>query len=106
MMAEIYHRGPIACGVAVTQAFLDYKGGVFKDTTGARDIDHDISLVGYGVTEDGEKYWVLRNSWGEFWGENGYARVLRGNNTIAVETDCAWATPLANSNTQFHTTTD
>lgn len=35
MMAEIYARGPIACGIAVTKEFLEYKNGVFKDTTGA-----------------------------------------------------------------------
>lgn len=35
MMAEIYTRGPIACGVAVTKEFLQYKGGIFRDTTGA-----------------------------------------------------------------------
>lgn len=35
MMAEIYARGPIACGVAVTKEFLQYNGGIFNDTTGA-----------------------------------------------------------------------
>lgn len=81
MMAEIAARGPIACGVAVTQELLDYKGGIFEDKTGASDIDHDISVVGYGE-ENGTKYWVVRNSWGEFWGENGFFRVVRGSNNI------------------------
>lgn len=35
MMAEIYARGPIACGVAVTKEFLQYKSGIFNDTSGA-----------------------------------------------------------------------
>ena len=36
MLAEIYARGPIACGVSVTEEFLQYKGGIFNDTTGAK----------------------------------------------------------------------
>lgn len=96
MMAEIAERGPIACGVAVTQELLDYKGGIFQDKTGASSIDHDISVVGYGE-EGGVKYWVVRNSWGEFWGENGFFRVVRGVNNIMIESDCAWATPLDQS---------
>ena len=35
MMAEIYARGPIACGVAVTKAFVEYSGGIFNDNTNA-----------------------------------------------------------------------
>ena len=50
MMAEISTRGPIACTVAVTEAFENYDGtGIFRDTTGAKSLDHSISLVGYGT---------------------------------------------------------
>jgi len=35
----------------------------------------------------------VRNSWGTHWGENGTFRVCRGTNNIAIESDCAWATP-------------
>lgn len=118
MMAEIYNRGPIACGVAVPEALENYTGGIFQDKTGDLNIVHDISVVGYGV-ENGVKYWVVRNSWGEAFGENGYFRVIRGVNNIAIETDCAWATPqdqsknlkegetLGNNNYEkWHTTTD
>ena len=92
MMQEIYQRGPIACGIAVTQELEDYKGGIFEDKTGDMNIVHDISVVGYGV-ENGVKYWTVRNSWGESFGEQGFFRVVRGVNNLAIETDCAWATP-------------
>ena len=49
MMQEIYQNGPIACGIAVPEKLMDYKGGIFKDETGDKDIDHDISVVGFGV---------------------------------------------------------
>jgi len=91
MMQEIYQRGPIACGVAVPAAMENYTSGIFEDTTGDLDIVHDISIVGYGV-ENGKKYWTVRNSWGTHFGEDGFIRVIRGVNNIAIETDCAWAT--------------
>jgi cathepsin X len=93
MMQEIFQRGPIACGVAVPDALEDYTGGIFHDTTGDMNIGHDISVVGWGV-ENGTKYWTVRNSWGTHFGEEGFFRVVRGINNIAIESDCAWATPL------------
>jgi len=92
MMSEIYQRGPITCGIAVTQALINYTGGIFNDTTGAMDIDHDISVVGWGV-ENGTKYWVVRNSWGTYWGEKGFFRLIKGVNNLAIESDCSWAVP-------------
>ena len=93
MMQEIYQRGPIACGIAVPDGFMNYTGGIFIDKTGSKEIDHEISVVGWGV-EDGVKYWIGRNSWGSYWGENGFFRVERGVNMIAIEEECAWATPV------------
>jgi cathepsin X len=93
MMQEIYQRGPIACGVAVPDALENYTSGVFEDKTKDMKIVHDISVVGWGV-DNGVKYWTVRNSWGTHYGEQGFVRVIRGINNIAIESDCAWATPL------------
>jgi len=106
MMQEIYQRGPIACGIAVPEALEDYTGGIYCDDTGDMEIVHDISVVGYGE-EDGNKYWVVRNSWGANWGEDGFFRVCRGTNNIAIESNCAWATPEDTwTDKKWHTTTD
>ncbi len=72
----------------------EYTGGVYCDDTGDLDVVHDISVVCYGVTEYGQKYWTVRNSWGTHWGEGGFFRVCRGVNNIAIESACSWTTPL------------
>eukprot|EP01092_Planopodium_desertum_P004376 TRINITY_DN19074_c0_g4_i1.p1 TRINITY_DN19074_c0_g4~~TRINITY_DN19074_c0_g4_i1.p1 ORF type:complete len:309 (-),score=28.33 TRINITY_DN19074_c0_g4_i1:88-951(-) len=95
MMAEIFARGPIACGVSVTPAFDAYTGGIFNDTTGATDINHEISIAGWGE-ENGVPFWWLRNSWGTYWGLDGWMKIIRGTNNVAVESDCDWAVPEKN----------
>ena len=92
-MAEISARGPIGCGLCVTPAFEAYSGGLFNDTTGCTEQDHEISIAGYGETPDGRKYWIGRNSWGTYWGERGWFRIARGTNNLGVEDACDWAVP-------------
>jgi len=93
MMAEIHTRGPIACGIDA-EPILDYTGGIMKDDKKQdRNINHIVSVTGWGEDEDGNKYWIVRNSWGEYWGEMGYMRLEKGNNALALESMCSWATP-------------
>jgi cathepsin X len=94
IQAEIKARGPVACGVAVTKDFMNnYKGGIYEDTSGEKKIRHVVSLVGWGQAEDGTKYWIGRNSWGSYWGENGFFKLKRGENNLMIESECAWAVP-------------
>ena len=39
------------------------------------------------------RYWFVRNSWGEYWGEGGWFRIKRGENQLLLESNCAWAVP-------------
>jgi len=91
IMAEVFARGPIAAVVAVTPAFEAYAGGIFNDTTGKKSLDHSIELLGWGVSGDGVKYWICRNSWGTYWGENGWFRIVRGTDNLGIESNGDWA---------------
>eukprot|EP00927_Polykrikos_kofoidii_P051744 TRINITY_DN45537_c0_g1_i1.p1 TRINITY_DN45537_c0_g1~~TRINITY_DN45537_c0_g1_i1.p1 ORF type:complete len:661 (+),score=79.31 TRINITY_DN45537_c0_g1_i1:75-2057(+) len=94
MMKEIFHRGPIACKIAA-DALEKYTVGIISGS--AFKTDHVVSVVGWGTDTTEGKYWIVRNSWGEFWGENGFVRVKFGSlmidSQVPLLAGCAWATP-------------
>jgi len=97
MKAEIFMRGPIGCGMATPNDFCyHYNGGIYKSKILFPLIDHEVSVVGWGE-EGGEEYWIARNSWGTFWGESGFFRILMHKDNLAIETDCDWGVPGVDS---------
>lgn len=54
-----------------------YKSGVYTGPCGTR-LNHAVTLVGYGEDEDGVKYWIAKNSWGQTWGDQGFFVMRRG----------------------------
>ena len=86
MKTEISTNGPIACGIDA-MPLLNYKGGIVKDS--GTQIDHVVEVVGWS---DSGGYWIIRNSWGNYWGEFSFARISYGS--LLLEQECAWATIL------------
>jgi len=72
-----FQVGPVVVAVAASQWGL-YEKGVWE--ANASTINHGVVVVGYGTDEDtGEKYWKVRNSWGQGFGEQGYIRIKRSD---------------------------
>ncbi|KAF8014566.1 hypothetical protein BT93_H0400 [Corymbia citriodora subsp. variegata] len=67
---------PVAVAVDSNEDFHFYSSGVFTGKCGT-DYDHAVTIVGYGTSTDGMKYWLAKNSWGTGWGEKGYVRIQR-----------------------------
>lgn len=71
----LVNGGPLAIAVAA-ETWMYYQGGVFdkcgSDAIKGTDIDHGVQCVGWAKDDSGQKYWIVRNSWGPRWGESGY----------------------------------
>jgi cathepsin L len=75
MVDVLFHVGPLNVAVAASSRdFKFYKSGIL-DKCGVQ-LDHAVLVVGYGV-ENGNEYFIIKNSWGETYGENGYIRISR-----------------------------
>ncbi|CAG9766995.1 unnamed protein product [Ceutorhynchus assimilis] len=93
MQIEIMKNGPIEASFEVYEDFLSYKSGVYQATSETYLGGHAIKILGWGV-EDGTKYWLVANSWNSDWGDNGYFKILRGENHCDIESDGAGAIPV------------
>ncbi len=70
-------RQPVSVAIeADTFLFDEYKSGIINSVDCGTNLDHGVLIVGYG-TENEQDYWLLKNSWGTSWGENGYFRIQR-----------------------------
>lgn len=90
---HLFFQGPVACTINA-DPLRDYEGGIIDDEEASTSTNHIVSIVGFGKDDEtGKDYWIIRNSWGEYWGEMGFAKVAAGKNMLGMEANVAWATP-------------
>jgi C1A family cysteine protease len=72
---------PVSIAIeADTKYFQSYSSGVLTSTSCGQNLDHGVLIVGYG-TENGIKYWLVKNSWSTSWGDQGYVKIARSEST-------------------------
>ena len=72
---------PVAVAIeADTRYFQSYSGGILDSSSCGTTLDHGVLTVGYGE-ENGQKYWLVKNSWGTTWGDKGYVKIARSDST-------------------------
>uniref|UniRef100_A0A3Q3EJA6 Dipeptidyl peptidase 1 n=1 Tax=Labrus bergylta TaxID=56723 RepID=A0A3Q3EJA6_9LABR len=101
MMMDLVKNGPMAVAFEVYPDFMHYREGIYHHT-GLADAfnpfeltNHAVLLVGYGRCHmTGQKYWIVKNSWGTNWGEDGYFRIRRGSDECSIESIAVAANPI------------
>ena len=67
--------------------------------------DHAMPVVGYGTDQDGEHFWLLKNSWGAQWGEEGFLRLLRGmpgNGSLGLAANPGYPVKISQNPNKVH----
>ena len=87
MAKWLVQNGPIAVAVDAS-GMQGYKSGIYKPSNNpcSDRVDHGVLVVGFGV-KDGTKYWIIKNSWGEGWGMDGYIFLERGVGACSVNSE-------------------
>jgi hypothetical protein len=105
LMEELYKNGPIVVSFEPDYNFMMYKSGIYhsideKTWISKRlpkpeweKVDHSVLLVGWGEDENSEKFWIIQNTWGPNWGEQGFFRMKRGVDEFGIESICEAADP-------------
>jgi cathepsin L len=88
LAAAVYQYGPIPVGIDSTSSrFLTYRSGVIQPEECNKVPNHAVVVVGYTPA-----FWIVKNSWGDKWGEGGYAKISRGHDTCGISSYASFAT--------------
>lgn len=95
---NIYKWGPVASGIVIYPDFYSFNGkGVYRwNGIGEKIGGHAIEIVGWGDYYENSKkipYWLIKNSWGDKWGDKGYFKIARGINECKIEENCITCVP-------------
>jgi cathepsin L len=84
--------GPVSVAIeADQQCFQFYSGGILSDPSCGMQLDHGVTAVGYGTdAPTSTDYWIVKNSWGTSWGEQGYVRLIRGSNECGIAQEASY----------------
>lgn len=84
---EIMKNGPVVASIKVYRDFLLYQKGIYKpmDDVPRFKGRHQVKVIGWGKDQKKREFWIIENSWGSTWGEEGYARVYMGFTEMLID---------------------
>jgi cathepsin L len=89
LLEVVAEYGPVACAIDASHiSFQEYATGIYyEEACSSTNLDHEVLTIGWGI-DSGNAYWIVKNSWGTGWGENGYIRMSRNkNNNCGIASD-------------------
>nr|XP_006628920.1 PREDICTED: pro-cathepsin H [Lepisosteus oculatus] len=96
MVDAVARFNPVSFAYEVTSDFMHYRDGVYSSTechNTTDKVNHAVLAVGYGE-ENGTPCWIVKNSWGKYWGINGYFYIERGKNMCGLAGCSSYPIPL------------
>ncbi|KAL3157264.1 hypothetical protein ABBQ38_001497 [Trebouxia sp. C0009 RCD-2024] len=86
----LFTKGPLTVSVdAAPDSFVFYSSGIYNNTachSEYKDLDHAVLVSGYGTTEDGHDYWLVKNTWSALWGDKGFIKIARNPQDCGIKT--------------------
>lgn len=77
LLAQVIAKiGPVSTGIDA-RYFQFYKDGIFYEPKCTDKLTHAVVIIGYGSKEFGGDYWIIKNSWGKYWGREGFGKIAR-----------------------------